>query len=298
MQIFAAGEESNPLKRVGAIASVAFSKVKNLVVYECQSKVQKLANKTRLKLFRYYLDKNLPLPRFLRDISIRTVYEFAEAEYRPQGIFEGELLLFRATEGEDADGIQTKGAEREGEREREREREKERSAAPVHAPGSITAGDEPQGRAVGAQALSPPRHRQAWPHELGLLAPALRRRHGVPCAAQQEAQARLQPGQRVCEQLLGGSAAIGSPHRVPNPNQSQGSDAVQGDGVSDGRSAGAGRVGRGPRNRAAVDARAHLARADRAAVAADGDQVCAQARAPGDGQLAERRKHTYGSMWF
>ena len=103
MQIFAAEEESNPLKRVSAIASVAFSKVKNLVVYESQNAVRKLANKTRLKLFRYYLDKNLPLPRFLRDISIRTVYEFAEAEYRPQGIFEGELLLFRATVGEEAD---------------------------------------------------------------------------------------------------------------------------------------------------------------------------------------------------
>jgi hypothetical protein len=37
------------------------------------------------------------LPQSLRDIPVRTTYMFAEKNYRPDGLFGGRLVLFRAT---------------------------------------------------------------------------------------------------------------------------------------------------------------------------------------------------------
>ena len=53
----------------------------------------------RLRLFRYYLARGFDLPRLLQQISVRSVYLFAEKNYRPSDSFKGELLLFRATRG-------------------------------------------------------------------------------------------------------------------------------------------------------------------------------------------------------
>ncbi len=56
-----------------------------------------------MMLLRHYLDNKLPLPQFLQNISVRTAYLFAEREYVPQGLYQGEVVLFRATSGEGDD---------------------------------------------------------------------------------------------------------------------------------------------------------------------------------------------------
>jgi FkbH-like protein len=78
-------------------------KVINLITYETRTKIQNIQHKVKMMLFRYYLDNNLPLPQFLQNISVRTAYLFAEREYVPQGLYQGEVVLFRATEGEGID---------------------------------------------------------------------------------------------------------------------------------------------------------------------------------------------------
>jgi FkbH-like protein len=83
--------------RVLAVLARAARKARNLTVYLIGRWIKELRDEIRMRLFRWYVDRRLPLPRLLKGIPVRTVYLFAEREYQPQGQFEGELVLFRAT---------------------------------------------------------------------------------------------------------------------------------------------------------------------------------------------------------
>lgn len=78
-------------------------KVRNVITYELATKIQKIIDKVRMKLLRYYRDRSLPLPKFLQNISVRTVYVFAEKDYLPDSLYQGEVTLFRAISGQGAD---------------------------------------------------------------------------------------------------------------------------------------------------------------------------------------------------
>ncbi|MBV8488859.1 MAG: hypothetical protein JO161_11315 [Planctomycetaceae bacterium] len=93
------GTEKSVLQRCLVIASKATKKAKNLTAFLVQKHVTDLWANLRMRLFRYYLDRRLEPPRFLERIPVRTIYLFAEKSYRPTGVFEGKLDLFRATEG-------------------------------------------------------------------------------------------------------------------------------------------------------------------------------------------------------
>jgi FkbH-like protein len=78
-------------------------KVANTIAYEVQTRLKKGWNQVRMKLFRYWLDKEWSTPGWLQNIPVRTAYVFAEREYVPPSQFEGEVVLFRASQGEGAD---------------------------------------------------------------------------------------------------------------------------------------------------------------------------------------------------
>jgi thioesterase domain-containing protein len=78
-------------------------KAKNLTTYLVGQRLNELRDLVRMRLFRYHLDRGLRLPRALEQIPVRTLYLFAERDYRPSGQFDGELVLFRATDGEGPD---------------------------------------------------------------------------------------------------------------------------------------------------------------------------------------------------
>ena len=80
------------------ILGKASQKVYNLITYEIRSKLQKVQNQTKIKLFRYCLDRGLPIPSFLHNLSVRIVLKFAEREYIPQTPYQGELFLTLATQ--------------------------------------------------------------------------------------------------------------------------------------------------------------------------------------------------------
>jgi thioesterase domain-containing protein len=82
-----------------ATVGKSLRKVKNLTTYLIGQRVKELRDEIRLRLFRYHRDRGLRLPRALEHIPVRTVYQFAESDFRPDGPFEGELVLFRATCG-------------------------------------------------------------------------------------------------------------------------------------------------------------------------------------------------------
>ena len=64
-----------------------------------ESRVRTYADRARMRLFRLHLDLGLPLPAYLREIPVRTAYNYAKLGYRPATAFDGESLLMRATTG-------------------------------------------------------------------------------------------------------------------------------------------------------------------------------------------------------
>ena len=97
-------EQPLPLgRRVLTILVKALRKARNLTMCLIQEQFESLRDETRMRLFRYYLDRGRRLPWFLKQIPVRAVYLFAEKRYRPEGPFDGQLVLFRATQGTGAD---------------------------------------------------------------------------------------------------------------------------------------------------------------------------------------------------
>jgi thioesterase domain-containing protein len=87
------------------LASVATSvrKAKNLTFYLVAKRISDLRDEMRMRLLRFFTDRSSRLPRLLEGIPVQTVCLFAEKQYRPEGLFDGDLVLFRATSGKDSD---------------------------------------------------------------------------------------------------------------------------------------------------------------------------------------------------
>lgn len=99
------GEDASlkPHQRALSLVSKVGQKITGVIGYEVQSRLKTARDRLQMKLFRYYLDRGLTLPKFLRQLSVRTVYVFAEQDYAPEQPFAGEVVLFRATSGEGND---------------------------------------------------------------------------------------------------------------------------------------------------------------------------------------------------
>jgi FkbH-like protein len=81
---------------------LAGRKVRNLAVYEVTSRFRRFSNKIRFRKFRSAVDQCQALPWYLEGLTVRTVYEFAERDYRPAGRLDAPVVLLRATEGKGA----------------------------------------------------------------------------------------------------------------------------------------------------------------------------------------------------
>jgi FkbH-like protein len=90
-------------RRILSVLTQALRRAKNLSTYLVGHYLREFRYDVRLRLLRYYLDRGRTLPRALEQIPVRTVYLFAERCYQPEVLFEGNLVLFRATRGEGAD---------------------------------------------------------------------------------------------------------------------------------------------------------------------------------------------------
>jgi thioesterase domain-containing protein len=101
--VFRQNESVRVDRRVLSVIIKALRKTKNLSTYLVRQCLKEMQAEIRMRLFRFYLDRGWRLPRVLEQIPVRTVYLFAEKNYQPDGPFDGDLVLLRATCGEGPD---------------------------------------------------------------------------------------------------------------------------------------------------------------------------------------------------
>ena len=97
--------EKNSLKSIINLVKTASSKVANLVRYEVSSRTKKLTDNLKIKLSRYCRDRDLAIPQFCQNVSLRSIYTYAEGDYiqAQPSVYQGQLTLWRATEKLDID---------------------------------------------------------------------------------------------------------------------------------------------------------------------------------------------------
>jgi len=73
-------------------------KIGRVLSHEARARLAKVQNQTKMRLYRLYLDHGWELPSLLAHIPVRVVLRFAEKEYVVPEPYDGEVLLFRATQ--------------------------------------------------------------------------------------------------------------------------------------------------------------------------------------------------------
>ena len=92
-------EAMSAARRAALLAGRLAARLRNYVLYRISKAVGSLRDAVRLRLARIWLDRQRPPPRLLGQVPVRTMYLFAAHDYQPHRQLEGELVLFRATQG-------------------------------------------------------------------------------------------------------------------------------------------------------------------------------------------------------
>jgi amino acid adenylation domain-containing protein len=104
------GAFSNNDKSVSAPAfaarsvAAAVGKARRLVTYEAKATLNKLQTARKVRALQQHLDANTPIPKDLRDLTVRQVYNVAAQHYSPKDSLLAGAVLFRATESSGTKG--------------------------------------------------------------------------------------------------------------------------------------------------------------------------------------------------
>jgi thioesterase domain-containing protein len=90
-------------ERVRRLLFAASKKAWNLLSWEATSKFTKWSALARFRLLQTLLARRKPWPRSVPGLTVRQIYEFAEAAYIPQRILGTNVVLVRASTGESGD---------------------------------------------------------------------------------------------------------------------------------------------------------------------------------------------------
>ncbi|MEO1591323.1 MAG: amino acid adenylation domain-containing protein [Cyanobacteria bacterium J06632_22] len=89
--------------RLSAVLQKLPAKTISYLSYKVSSTWQQWSTQKRTRQLQQLQDQHRPLPQNLRHLSIREVYLFAEQHYTPATVFDGSVLLVKATAGSDVD---------------------------------------------------------------------------------------------------------------------------------------------------------------------------------------------------
>ncbi|MGC1198800.1 MAG: amino acid adenylation domain-containing protein, partial [Geitlerinemataceae cyanobacterium] len=92
--------QKQPLKRLRML-KVLQRKAKGFVAYQIRAKVDRFIEESKLVMYRFCLDRQLPLPSFLQNIPVDRILDFARRTYTIEGMYQGRLTLFRATQADE-----------------------------------------------------------------------------------------------------------------------------------------------------------------------------------------------------
>jgi thioesterase domain-containing protein len=95
----ASGAEYSYIARVWAAFLVITRKLANTLTWEIVHQWTGWSIGARFKLLRYLRARDLPWPRFLPELSVRQIYEAAEALYVPRPLSHASVVLARARAG-------------------------------------------------------------------------------------------------------------------------------------------------------------------------------------------------------
>ena len=94
------GQTLRTATSLGQLPRLIAGKARGYVNYEIRTRLRGAYHQAAVYLLGACLERDLPIPKALRSLSIRTIYNQAEARYRPKGVLREEIVLFRATSGE------------------------------------------------------------------------------------------------------------------------------------------------------------------------------------------------------
>ncbi|MGB6307169.1 MAG: HAD-IIIC family phosphatase, partial [Steroidobacteraceae bacterium] len=80
-----------------------FDKLVGFLSWQLSSRAKQLSTRIRFRVLREVLGRGLPWPSFLTALSVREIYDSAEAQYSPHPLSDAGVLLARASSGDGAD---------------------------------------------------------------------------------------------------------------------------------------------------------------------------------------------------
>jgi len=104
-QMFAAlGERPGGwLTRTFRLASAVAAKALSYIAWECSSRAKRLSTQVRFRLLDQLLVHGKSWPTFVKELTVREIYDSAEARYAPRQLSDAGVILARAQSGTGGD---------------------------------------------------------------------------------------------------------------------------------------------------------------------------------------------------
>jgi thioesterase domain-containing protein len=97
------GADGPLLRRVARAAQSMTGKLVNALTWEIAERARRWSTSARFRLLQTVLARKHPWPSFVPELSVRQIYESAEARWLPKHLRDARVLLVRARTGEAAD---------------------------------------------------------------------------------------------------------------------------------------------------------------------------------------------------
>ncbi len=97
------GEHGISAIRLYASIKKASAKLMNALVWEVSSRAKRLNTRVRFRVLRRLLEQGRPWPSTVAELTVREIYDSAEADYSPKALSDAGVVLLRAQSGEGDD---------------------------------------------------------------------------------------------------------------------------------------------------------------------------------------------------
>ena len=95
--------DSSRAQQIRLAMSTAVAKIKNALFWEIKNRWKRSNIQIRFRLLQQLLKRQRPWPESIKSLTVRQIYECAEADYKPGPIPNAKVVLVRATSGEGGD---------------------------------------------------------------------------------------------------------------------------------------------------------------------------------------------------